>query len=58
MKRCTECTRDYCDETLLYCLDDGSAFLEGPIGEVSFDSIVRHADPRSEELVRRVGIPE
>lgn len=30
MKRCPECRRDYFDETLLYCLDDGSALLEGP----------------------------
>lgn len=30
MKRCPECKRDYYDETLLYCLDDGSALLEGP----------------------------
>jgi TolB-like protein/Flp pilus assembly protein TadD len=30
MKRCPECRRDYIDNTLLYCLDDGSALLEGP----------------------------
>ena len=30
MKRCPECRRDYYDESLLYCLDDGSALLEGP----------------------------
>jgi TolB-like protein/Flp pilus assembly protein TadD len=30
MKRCSECKRDYFDDTLLYCLDDGSALLEGP----------------------------
>lgn len=30
MKRCPECTRDYYDDTMLYCLDDGSALLEGP----------------------------
>jgi len=29
MKRFPECRRDYCDETLLYCLDDGAALLEG-----------------------------
>ncbi len=29
MKRCPECRRDYYDNTLLYCLDDGSALLEG-----------------------------
>ena len=30
MKRCPECRRDYFDDSLLYCLDDGSALLEGP----------------------------
>jgi adenylate cyclase len=28
MKRCPECRRDYYDNSLLYCLDDGSALLE------------------------------
>ncbi len=32
MKRCPECRRDYYDDTLIYCLDDGSALLEGPGG--------------------------
>ena len=30
MKRCPQCRRDYYDETLLYCLDDGTALLDGP----------------------------
>ncbi len=30
MKRCPECRRDYYDDSLLYCLDDDSALLEGP----------------------------
>jgi TolB-like protein/Tfp pilus assembly protein PilF len=30
VKRCPECRRDYYDDSLLYCLDDGSALLEGP----------------------------
>ncbi|MEO8649263.1 MAG: FlgO family outer membrane protein, partial [Acidobacteriota bacterium] len=30
MKRCPECRRDYYDDTLLYCLDDGNALLECP----------------------------
>lgn len=30
MKRCPECRRDYNDDTLLYCLDDGNTLLEGP----------------------------
>src|SRR5438874_2902382 len=30
MKRCPECRRDYYDDSLLYCLDDGSALRAGP----------------------------
>nr|MBA3351950.1 hypothetical protein [Blastocatellia bacterium] len=30
MKRCPVCRRDYADETLNFCLDDGSALLDGP----------------------------
>jgi tetratricopeptide (TPR) repeat protein len=30
MKRCPKCRRDYYDETLIYCLDDGSPLLDGP----------------------------
>ena len=33
MKRCPECRRDYTDETLNYCLDDGAALLDGPASE-------------------------
>jgi serine/threonine-protein kinase len=35
MKRCPECRRDYYDDSLLYCLDDGSALLEGPASNSS-----------------------
>lgn len=48
MKRCPECRRDYYDETLLYCLDDGSALVEGP-GEM-------HA-PGSPSSIRETGPP-
>jgi Tol biopolymer transport system component len=30
MKRCPECRRDYFDDELRFCLDDGTALLEGP----------------------------
>lgn len=42
MKRCPQCRRDYHDETLLYCLDDGTPLLEGPAsGDLS-------TEPRTE----------
>ena len=30
MKRCPECRRDYTDETLNFCLDDGAPLVDGP----------------------------
>ena len=34
MKRCPHCRRTYSDESLKYCLDDGSVLLDGPgVGE-------------------------
>lgn len=30
MKRCPECRRDYYDDSLSYCLDDGIVLLDGP----------------------------
>jgi len=30
MKRCPECRRDYTDVTLNFCLDDGTALVDGP----------------------------
>src|SRR5947209_16689005 len=33
MKRCPDCRRDYYDDSLLYCLDDGTALVDGPAGE-------------------------
>jgi len=30
MKRCPQCRRDYFDDSLSYCLDDGTPLLEGP----------------------------
>ena len=31
MKRCPECRRDYVDETLLYCLEDGAELVQGSV---------------------------
>ena len=33
MKRCPECRRDYYDDTLSFCLDDGMPLLDGPATE-------------------------
>ena len=31
MKRCPECRRDYVDDSLLYCLEDGVALVQGSV---------------------------
>ena len=31
MKRCPECRKDYFDDTLMYCLDDGVALIQGTV---------------------------
>ncbi len=53
MKRCPECRRDYYDDTLLYCLDDGNALLEGPasMGEPA-TAILHSTEPPSEAATR------
>jgi TolB-like protein/Tfp pilus assembly protein PilF len=53
MKRCPECRRDYNDETLLYCLDDGTALLDGPASMVEPRTAILHStSPPSEAATR------
>lgn len=53
MKRCPECRRDYYDETLLYCLDDGNALLEGPASaDEPATSILHETSGPGEEQTR------
>ena len=33
MKRCPACRRDYYDDSLMYCLDDGTSLLDGPVSD-------------------------
>ena len=33
MKRCPECRKDYVDDSLLYCLDDGTPLVQGVVDE-------------------------
>src|SRR5688500_9315042 len=53
MKRCPECRRDYYDETLLYCLDDGAALLDGPSSmEGPATAVLESARASSEQATR------
>ncbi|MFM9904805.1 MAG: tetratricopeptide repeat protein [Pyrinomonadaceae bacterium] len=61
MKRCPECRRDYYDDTLLYCLDDGNALLEGPAtASVSEPGAVATGFPSDEPqtaILSGLGVP-
>jgi tetratricopeptide (TPR) repeat protein len=49
MKRCPECRRDYYDDSLLYCLDDGTALLEGP-GSDRINTAILPSDRDSQQI--------
>lgn len=56
MKRCPECRRDYTDETLNYCLDDGSALVEGPASMDESATAILHATAQPGEAATRAQI--
>jgi TolB-like protein/Flp pilus assembly protein TadD len=50
MKRCPECRRNYYDDSLSFCLDDGSALLDGPNSmDEPATAILGSGDRRSNE---------
>src|SRR5436190_7897025 len=53
MKTCPECRRAYYDETLLYCLDDGNALLEGPASTDEPATAVLHSTVEPSEAGTR-----
>ena len=50
MKRCPECRRDYYDDSLAYCLDDGTALLEGPASGDKLSDGPATAEPKTQTL--------
>ncbi|MCC6329459.1 MAG: PD40 domain-containing protein [Acidobacteria bacterium] len=44
MKRCPECRKDYYDDSLLYCLDDGSALVQGSVTDEPATALLRGED--------------
>src|SRR5688572_19245364 len=52
MKRCPECRRDYYDDTLLYCLDDGTELLEGPAsGDQSKTAVLNNGSESATAII-------
>jgi len=56
MKRCPECRRDYYDDSLLYCLDDGSALLDGLASADEPATAILHAAELAHESPTKVQI--
>lgn len=56
MKRCPECRRDYYDDSLLYCLDDGVALLEGPASGSEPATAILHETLAPSKAVTRAQI--
>lgn len=57
MKRCPECRRDYYDDSLLYCLDDGTALLEGPAssgGDGERTAVLHHLTGQHDEAATKI----
>jgi TolB-like protein/Flp pilus assembly protein TadD len=54
MKRCPECRRDYHDDSLLYCLEDGVALVQGsvPSPDEPATAILHETAPSSEADTR------
>lgn len=53
MKRCPECRRDYYDDSLAYCLDDGAVLVDGPAADTEPATAVLHETaPQSEAKTR------
>jgi Tol biopolymer transport system component len=52
MKRCPECARDYNDDSLSYCLDDGTPLVQGTISDEPATAILSGNRVSGEELTR------
>ncbi len=52
MKRCPECRKDYIDDSLLYCLDDGAALVQGSVTDEPQTAILSGDRISDESLTR------
>lgn len=55
MKRCPECRKDYLDDSLLYCLDDGSMLVQGSVTDEPPTAILSGDAISSERQTRYIG---
>jgi len=52
MKRCPECRKDYLDDSLSYCLDDGAQLVQGSVTDEPATAILHETAPPSEAATR------
>src|SRR5688572_2041089 len=56
MKCCPKCRRDYYDETLFYCLEDGVALVQGPVVVDEPATAILHSTAAPGEAAKRAQI--
>src|SRR5690348_15916695 len=54
MKRCPECRKDYYDDSLSYCLDDGAPLMQGTVGDEPATAILSGESVSNENLTRQI----
>ena len=55
MKRCPECRKDYFDDSLLYCLDDGAALIQGSVTDEPATAILSGSSDENLTAALKVG---
>lgn len=58
MKRCPECRKDYFDDSLLYCLDDGTPLVQGVVDDQQTAIIHETAPPREAATLAQIHATE
>ncbi|HKZ78193.1 MAG TPA: hypothetical protein VJ124_07685 [Pyrinomonadaceae bacterium] len=58
MKRCPQCRRDYYDDSINFCLEDGSALLAAPSTRQPITEILPNVDVSSESPTRVYRVPD
>ena len=54
MKRCPECRKDYLDDSLLYCLDDGAALVQGSVTDEPATAILSGDRVSGDDVTRQL----
>lgn len=58
MKRCPECRKDYFDDSLLYCLDDGVELVQGSVTDEPATAVLSADRISDEGLTKRLTVDD